>query len=128
NRLRGGPVPGYPAYRSRPYHAAAAGREPSYAGFPTFESQEKLNAAVADGYENGWQVLAHANGDAAIGMVIGAARAAEESHPGGDRRTTIIHAQTIREEKLDEVKELGLYVSLFPGHVQYWGDRTREVL
>ena len=125
--LTDGSIQGYTAYLSRPYHAAAAGREPSYAGFPTFESQEKLNAAVADGYENGWQVLAHANGDAAIGMVIGAARAAEESHPGGDRRTTIIHAQTIREEQLDEVKELGLYVSFFPGHVHYWGDRHREV-
>jgi predicted amidohydrolase YtcJ len=76
-------------------------RDAAYAGFPTFESQEKLNAAVADGYANGWQVLAHANGDAAIGMVIEAARAAEEAHPG-DRRTTIIHAQTIREEQLDE--------------------------
>ena len=77
--------------------------------------------------EHGWQVLAHANGDAAIGMVIEAAGAAEEAHPGGDRRTTIIHAQTIREDQLDEVKELGLYLSFFPGHVFYWGDRHREV-
>ena len=125
--LTDGSIQGYTAYLSRPYYTVAADREPLYAGFPTFESQEKLNAAVADGYENGWQVLAHANGDAAIGMVIEAARAAEESHPGGDRRTTIIHAQTIREEQLDEIRELGLYVSFFPGHVYYWGDRHRDV-
>ena len=125
--LTDGSIQGYTAYLSRPYHTAAAGREPSYAGFPTFESQDKLNTAVADGYENGWQVLAHANGDAAIGMVIEAARAAEGSHPGVDRRTTIIHAQTIREEQLDEVKELGLYLSFFPGHVYYWGDRHRDM-
>ena len=125
--LTDGSIQGYTAYLSRPYHAAAAGREPSYAGFPTFGSQEKLNAAVADGYANGWQVLAHANGDAAIGMVIEAARAADESHPGVDRRTTIIHAQTIREEQLDDVRDLGLYVSFFPGHVYYWGDRHRDV-
>ena len=125
--LTDGSIQGYTAYLSRPYHTPGAGREAWYAGFPTFESQEKLNAALTDGYENGWQVLAHANGDAAIAMVIEAARAAEESHPGGDRRTTIIHAQTIREEQLDEVKELGLYVSFFPGHVYYWGDRHRDV-
>ena len=125
--LTDGSIQGYTAYLSRPYHTPAAGREPSYAGFPTFESQEKLNAAVADGYDNGWQVLAHANGDAAIGMVIEAARAAEKSNPGGDRRTTIIHAQTIREEQLGAVKELGLYLSFFPGHVYYWGDRHRDV-
>jgi predicted amidohydrolase YtcJ len=60
-------------------------------------------------------------------MVIEAVRAAEKSHPGGDRRTTAIHAQTIREDQLDEVKELGLYLSFFPGHVYYWGDRHRDV-
>ena len=125
--LTDGSIQGYTAYLSRPYHTPATGRDSSYAGFPTFESQEKLDTAVADGYVNGWQVLAHANGDAAIGMVIEAARAAEESHPGGDRRTTIIHAQTIREEQLDEIKSLGLYLSFFPGHVYYWGDRHREV-
>src|SRR5207237_1607545 len=127
-RLTDGTIQGYTAYLIQPYYTVGAGRAPSYAGCPTFESQEKLNAAVADGYENGWQVLAHANGDAAIGMVIEAARAAEESYPGGDRRTTIIHAQTIREEQLDKVKELGLYVSFFPGHVYYWADRHKDVL
>jgi predicted amidohydrolase YtcJ len=125
--LTDGSIQGYTAYLSRPYHQPGAGREVLYAGFPTFESQEKLSTAVADGYENGWQVLAHANGDAAIGMVIEAARAAEKSHPVGDRRTTIIHAQTIREDQLDAVKNLGLYVSFFPGHVYYWGDRHRDV-
>jgi len=125
--LTDGSIQGYTAYLSRPYHVQPEGRGGAYAGFPTFESQEKLNAAVADGYANGWQVLAHANGDAAIGMVIEAARAAGGAHPGGDRRTTIIHAQTIREDQLDEVKELGLYLSFFPGHVYYWGDRHRDV-
>jgi hypothetical protein len=125
--LTDGSIQGYTAYLSRSYHTPPDGRDSTYAGFPTFETQEKLNAAVADGYDNGWQVLAHANGDAAIGMVIEAARAAQEVHPDGDRRTTIIHAQTIREDQLDEVKELGLYLSFFPGHVYYWGDRHQDV-
>lgn len=125
--LTDGSIQGYTAYLSRPYHTPPDGRDPAYAGFPTFETQERLNAAVADGYANGWQVLAHANGDAAIGMVIEAASAAERMHPGGDRRTTIIHAQTVREDQLDEIKGLGLHLSFFPGHVYYWGDRHRDV-
>ena len=125
--LTDGSIQGYTAYLSRPYHVQPEGRGDAYAGFPTFETQEKLNAAVADGYANGWQVLAHANGDAAIGMVIEAARAAEGRTPGGDRRTTIIHAQTIRDDQLDEVRELGLHLSFFPGHVYYWGDRHRDI-
>src|SRR5437667_10461410 len=98
--LTDGSLQGYTAYLSRPYHAAAAGREPSYAGFPTFGSQEKLNAAVADGYANGWQVLAHANGDAAIGMGIEAARAADEASPGVDRRTPTSHTHGTRQVRL----------------------------
>ena len=125
--LTDGSIQGYTAYLSRPYHVPPAGRDGSYAGFPTFTAQEKLNAAVADGYDHGWQVLAHANGDAAIAMVIEAARAAAEAQPGVDRRTTIIHAQTIREDQLEEVRELGLCLSFFPGHVYYWGDRHRDV-
>jgi len=122
-----GSIQGYTAYLSRPYHAQPEGRDGAYAGFPTFEAQGKLDAAVADGYAQGWQVLAHANGDAAIGMVIEAARAAEEAYPGRDRRTTIIHAQTVREDQLDAVKALGLYLSFFPGHVYYWGDRHHDI-
>jgi len=60
-------------------------------------------------------------------MVIEAARAAEEAYPGRDRRTTIIHAQTVREDQLDAVKALGLYLSFFPGHVYYWGDRHHDI-
>jgi len=121
-----GSIQGYTAYLSSPYHLQPEGKS-GYAGFPSFETQEKLNALVADGYENGWQVMAHANGDAAIGMVIEAAREAEARYPGGDRRTTIIHAQTIREDQLDEAKGLGLHLSFFPGHVYYWGDRHRDI-
>jgi len=125
--LTDGSIQGYTAYLSQPYHAQPEGRDRAYAGFPTFEAQGRLNEAMIDGYANGWQVLAHANGDAAIGMVIEAAQAAEGAHPGGDRRTTIIHAQTIREDQLNEVKKFGLYLSFFPGHVYFWGDRHRDV-
>jgi predicted amidohydrolase YtcJ len=121
-----GSIQGYTAYLSRPYYVQPDGKD-EFVGFPVFETQERLNALVADGYKNGWQVQAHANGDAAIDMVIEAARAAEQSHPGADRRTTIIHAQTIREDQLDEVARLGLYLSFFPGHVYYWGDRHRDI-
>ncbi len=122
-----GSIQGYTAYLSRPYHVPALGKDPAYAGFPVFERQERLNALVADGYENGWQVMAHANGDAAIQMVIEAVAAAEGRFPGRDRRSTIIHAQTIREDQLDEVARLGLSLSFFPGHVYYWGDRHRDI-
>jgi hypothetical protein len=121
-----GSIQGYTAYLSKPYHIQPPDKR-DYAGFPSFETQDKLNALILDGYENNWQVMAHANGDAAIDMVIQAARVAEGRYPGTDRRTTIIHAQTIREDQLDQVARLGVSLSFFPGHVYYWGDRHRDV-
>ncbi len=121
-----GSIQGYTAFFSQPYHIQPPGKS-DYAGFPSFESQDKLNALVVDGYENNWQVMAHANGDAAIGMVIEATKAAAARFPGADRRTTIIHAQTIRDDQLDEVAHLGVSLSFFPGHVYYWGDRHRDI-
>jgi predicted amidohydrolase YtcJ len=122
-----GSIQGYTAYLSQPYHRKREGDGNDYRGFPAFDGQEKLSDLVAGAYERGWQVLMHANGDAAIDMAIEAARSAEIRYPGADRRTTIIHAQTIRDEQLDEVRRLGLLLSLFPGHVYYWGDRHRDI-
>ena len=67
-------------------------------------------------YENGWPILTHTNGDAATDMLITAVREAERAFPGEDRRTTIIHTQTIREDQLDAAKELGMIPSFFVNH------------
>lgn len=37
-------------------------------------------------------------------------------------RPVMIHAQTVREDQLDEMKELGIMPSFFHDHVFYWGD------
>ncbi len=121
-----GSIQGYTAFLSHPYHVQRAGDE-AYHGFGAFDNQEKLDGLLAGAYERDWQAILHANGDAAIDMVLEAAKHAPAKHPGGDRRTTIIHAQTIRDDQLDEVKRLGLLLSFFPGHVYYWGDRHRDI-
>jgi len=122
-----GSIQGYTAFLSQPYCIQRASDDGSYRGLPAFDGQEKLSDLVAGAYERGWQVVMHANGDAAIDMAVAAAKSAETKYPGGDRRTTIIHAQTIRDDQLDEVQRLGLLLSFFPGHVYYWGDRHRDI-
>ena len=127
-----GSIQGYTAYLSAPYHLqrkedAIGESGGAYRGFPAFDSQERLNSQVSLAYENAWQLMVHANGDAAIDMVIEAVKKATARYGDADRRTTIIHAQTIREDQLDEVNRLGLLLSFFPGHVYYWGDRHRDI-
>ena len=43
-----------------------------------------------------------------------------------DRRTVMIHAQTVREDQLDSMKALGIIPSFFSMHTYYWGDWHRD--
>jgi len=88
--------------------------------------EEQALAMFDDAYAQGWQVINHANGDAAIDQLIRAARAATETHGLADRRTVGIHSQTIREDQLDDYQALGIIPSLFGMHTFYWGDYHRD--
>jgi predicted amidohydrolase YtcJ len=97
------------------------------AGYPMIESQDEVDRQVMDVYRNNWPLLCHTNGDAAMDMLLSAVEKAEKAYPGKDRRTVIIHAQTMQEDQLDLADELGMISSFFPAHVYYWGDRHRDV-
>ena len=43
-----------------------------------------------------------------------------------DHRTIMIHAQTVREDQLDQMKELSIIPSYFSTHTFYWGDWHRD--
>ena len=60
------------------------------------------------------QVHAHTNGDAATDMLITAVKNVRADRPRPDLRTTIVHAQTIREDQLDISAQHGLSPSFFP--------------
>ena len=67
--------------------------------------------------------MAHANGDAAADMLIEAVKNAGIT---ADHRTIMIHAQTVREDQLDQMKELSIIPSYFSTHTFYWGDWHRD--
>ena len=67
--------------------------------------------------------MAHANGDAAADMLI---QSIEEAGITSDHRTIMIHAQTVREDQLDQMKKLGIIPSYFSSHTFYWGDWHRD--
>jgi predicted amidohydrolase YtcJ len=68
--------------------------------------QDAINLA----YKNHWQILAHANGDAAIDQYLATIETANAQYGQADRRNVIIHAQTMREDQLDQAKKLGLFL------------------
>ncbi len=97
-----------------------------YRGYPNMSLEEVVKwVRLAD--EAGVPFLAHTNGDAATDMLIEALRTVRTERPRPDLRSVIIHAQTMREDQLNVAANQGLVPSFFPIHVQFWGDRHRDI-
>ena len=108
-----------------PVDMAVPGEE-GYRGYSSM-TQEQVDDWIRRCDAAGIQIQAHTNGDAATDMLIEAVKKARKDRPRPDLRTTIIHAQTMREDQLDFSAEHGLTPSFFPIHVYFWGDRHRDL-
>jgi predicted amidohydrolase YtcJ len=120
-----GSIQGKTGWLTTPYKVPPPGAPTNYRGYETLPDAV-VAAKVDKAYANGWQVLVHCNGDAAIDQFISAVRDAVAKHGPADRRTVAIHAQTARLDQLDRMNELGIMPSFFGMHCFYWGDWHRE--
>ena len=111
---------GKTAFWTEPLLTGGPEGEKDYRGFPLF-APEQVNPVVAEFADKGIQIFTHANGDAAIDMIIDAMRAAGVTAADG-RRDCVIHSQFMRPDHLDAYVELGLTPSFFTVHTYYWGD------
>lgn len=111
------------AWLTQPYHEVPPGQDPDYRGYPVYQDEEQVLDYYKDCLQNNWQVLCHCNGDAAGDQFLRLyRRAMEETGIRTPLRPVMIHAQTVREDQLDEMKELGVIPSFFHDHTYYWGD------
>lgn len=116
---------GKTAWLTQPYYVPPEGQTKDYRGYAAVD-EKTTNEAVQKAFTNGWQILVHSNGDAASDRFINAVRLAKEKYPNADNRPVLIHGQVLREDQVEEMKELGIFPSLFPMHTFYWGDWHRE--
>jgi predicted amidohydrolase YtcJ len=116
---------GKTAWFTKPYFHAPTGQPDTYRGYPVL-TDEEATKWVEEAYRNNWQLLVHANGDAAIDQFLGAVKAASTEMPGNERRTVLIHGQFLRANQVAEVKKLNLFPALYPMHTFYWGDWYRQ--
>ncbi len=109
---------GKSAWLSMPYEG-----ESDYRGYPTHEDAY-VEHAVLCAVKGGYQILAHCNGDAASEQFIRSYEKALRAvdHADRDLRPVMIHCQTVRDDQLDRMREIGMIPSLFIGHTYYWGD------
>ena len=113
---------GKTAYLTEPYYKPPHSETESYKGYPLIP-QSEVSKWVKHYADLNIPIMAHANGDAAADMLIEAVKKAEIA---SDHRTIMIHAQTVREDQLDQMKELKIIPSYFSTHTFYWGDWHRD--
>lgn len=116
---------GKTAFLTKPYQVPPPGKPADYHGYPALPDDSVVQF-VDTAYAKQWQLLVHTNGDAASDQMIKAVDQAVARHGLGDRRTVMIHAQTVREDQLDDMKRLGIVPSFFGMHAYYWGDWHRD--
>ncbi len=110
---------GRTAFFTTPYLTGGPGGESDWRGEPSFP-QPVLNGMVKSCYDKGLQTLMHANGDAAIDMILAAHLAAAGDAPAADRRTVIIHSQFVRPDQLAKYKEFNLIPSFYTEHTFFF--------
>lgn len=115
---------GRTAWMSQPYDAGPPGVDAGYVAYPSYEP-DAYRQRVDRLLERGVPVLAHANGDEAIELMIDGIEEALSGEEMPDHRSVIIHAQLIREDQLDRVKQLGIVPSYYAAHPFFWGDWHR---
>jgi predicted amidohydrolase YtcJ len=112
---------GKTAWFTTPYLTGGPGGEKNWRGEPGFPEDYVL-AFVKKVYDLGIPLNAHANGDAAIDLLL----KAHEYAAGGDvakpRHTVVIHSQFVRPDQLLKYKAYAITPSMYTEHTFYFGD------
>ncbi|MCX7551901.1 amidohydrolase [Xanthomarina sp. F2636L] len=119
---------GRTAWRTQPYLIPPDGAKKDYLGYPAIPKDSVLSNIYEKAFKNNWQILTHANGDAAMDQMIRTMKPLTEKYGNNDRRNVLIHGQYIREDQLDSYKEMDVITSLYPLHTFYWGDWHKKII
>jgi hypothetical protein len=119
---------GRTAWRTEPYIIPPEGMPEDYSGYPAIPNDSILTSIYEKAFVNKWQILSHTNGDAAVDQLIRTLKPLKEKYGNDGRRDVIIHGQYIREDQLDDAKDMKMIASLFPLHTYYWGDWHKQLI
>ena len=119
---------GRTAWRTQPYLLPPYGAEKGYKGYPAIPNDQDVIDIYEVAYKNQWQILTHANGDAAMDQMIRTMSEVQQKYGKENRRDVLIHGQYVRDDQLDEFQKLSVVASLFPLHTYYWGDWHAQLI
>ncbi len=113
---------GRTAWVTEPYDEGPPGAPSDYRAYGTL-APDLYKAGAARLIRRGVPIIVHANGDAAIDLMLdGVAEAVAGADPVPDHRAVIIHAQLMRADQLDRAAALRVVPSFFSAHAFFWGD------
>jgi predicted amidohydrolase YtcJ len=112
---------GKTAYFTTPYLTGGPGGQKNWRGEPSFP-EAQVKAWFKKVYDLGLPLNVHANGDAAIDMLLRAHEYAAAGDLSKDRHVTVIHSQFVRADQLDKYKAYSITPSLYTEHTFYFGD------
>lgn len=114
------------AWLSKPYYIVPDGKAHNYRGFP-LRTDEEVRDICKQCIQSNWQLNVHCNGDAASEQFINSyAIAMKESKSAFELRPVMVHAQIVREDQLDRMKDIGMIPTFFIDHIYYGGDYYYE--
>lgn len=95
-------------------------------------SQEEIEELFIPAHQKGWQITAHAQGDAAIDMLLTCIEKANRLYPRKDSRHRIEHAGIAQQDLIERMKKEGVVPTPNPaffyeygnGYVKNYGDRA----
>jgi hypothetical protein len=110
---------GRTGYQREPYLGSA---QRGAANLPEQELQEAIRYA----HDQGWQVMVHANGDAAIDLTVAAFEKALGTTGRKDLRHRIEHCSLADDGHFRRMAQTGLSPSFLMNHLYYWGPALRD--
>ena len=116
---------GKTAYLSEPYVVPPAGQKQGYRGYPSMPPSA-VEKGVREALTHDVPLLAHANGDAAAQLLIDAVAKVRQETGNLEPKVVMIHAQTVRDDQLEQMATLNIVPSFFTGHTFFWGDWHRD--
>lgn len=85
-------------------------------------TQEKVDNLFIPAHKKGWQITAHAQGDAAINMLLNTIEKANQLYPREDTRHRIEHAGVATPDLIERMKEQGVIPIANPAFFYEYGD------
>lgn len=112
---------GRSGYFFQPYLGQEAGGKANW-------TPEGLRDALEVGLRDGWQVMVHTNGDAAVEFALTAMEELLPRHDHGDLRHRFEHVSFSTDDQLARMAVAGISPSFLMNHVYYWGAAFRDTI